>query len=230
MEPRARRQRSHATPTPPPGIRVEPVRTRRNGRDGHARTAAAHGDAFPVRNVVVSSDRSEQPPPTVPDPPVSAAGEAERVSPVQQACERLAARNSEVQALIGRIERFRYERMIVRIRQVLDRQLPARATVAVISRGDEKLVTVSGRRAWHFPQTPKGVYAGHHPADSHAAIVHLEQVRARGARYLLIPRTAFWWLDHYRDLADHLQRSATCVFRDDHTCALFALGAVRKAK
>ena len=229
MEPRTRRQRSHVRPTLPPAIRMESVRARRNGRDGHVGPSPAHGDAFPVRNVVVSGEPREQPPQAVPDPSVAAA-EAERVSPVQQACERLAARSGEVQALIGRIERFRYERMIVRIRQVLERQLSSRATVAVISRGDEKLVTVSGRRAWHFPQTPKGVYAGHHPADSHAAIVHLEQVRARGARYLLIPRTAFWWLDHYRDLADHLQRSATCVFRDDHTCALFALGAVRKPK
>ena len=176
----------------------------------------AHGSSAPAAHV---------PPARTAD---SASTEQAPVTAIHQACERLVARTGEVQALVRRVERLRYARMILRIRQVVDRRASKRAIVAVISRGDEQLVTMPVRRAWHFPQTPTGVYAGHHPADSQAAIAHLEQLRGRGARYLLIPRTAFWWLDHYRELDDHLRRTARCVFHDEQTCALFALGAGRK--
>ena len=61
-----------------------------------------------------------------------------------------------------------------------------------------------GRRGWHFPQAAKGEYAGHHPADSAAAIEHLESLRAKGGQYLLFPATAFWWFEHYRDFKQYL--------------------------
>ncbi|MNC84733.1 hypothetical protein D3C83_02980 [compost metagenome] len=120
--------------------------------------------------------------------------------------------------------------MVARIGQIVAAHVPERATVAVVSRGDETLLTMGRRRGWHFPRTETGVYAGHHPADSDAAVAHLELLRARGARYLLIPRTAFWWLDHYRGFADHLERAATVVYRDERTCALFALATRRNVK
>jgi hypothetical protein len=149
---------------------------------------------------------------------------------VREARERLAACTSEIQALVGRIERVRYARMIDRMRALVRDEIPRGAIVAVVSRGDPQLVTVPGRRGWHFPQSESGVYAGHHPADSDAAIAHLERLRARGARYLVIPRTSFWWLDHYRDFADHLQRVSTSVIRDERTCALFALATRRRTR
>jgi len=142
----------------------------------------------------------------------------------------LATWSGDIQALIGRIERLRYARMILRMRTLLRGEIPRGAIVAVVSRGDEQLVTVPGLRGWHFPQADSGVYAGHHPADSDAAIAHLERLRRRGLRYLVIPRTSFWWLDHYQGLAEYLQRSSLRVVRDDRTCALFALAAPRKAK
>ena len=86
------------------------------------------------------------------------------------------------------------------------------------------LVRHGYRKGWHFPRTEKGVYAGHHPADSTAAIAHLEELRARGAQYLLIPRTAFWWLEHYKEFSQYLAQRCRCVRRDERTCVLFALG------
>jgi hypothetical protein len=156
---------------------------------------------------------------------LAAAGrsEAERAARLQQLCDQLVGRKREIESLIARIERTRYARMIGRLHRVIDRHVPTGAVVAIISRGDEHLVTLPGRRGWHFPRTKAGVYLGHHPADSDAALAHLGEVQAGGARYLVIPRTAYWWFDHYHGLDAYLRRAATCVFRDTHTCAIFAL-------
>ena len=40
---------------------------------------------------------------------------------------------------------------------------------------------------WHFPQLNNGEYAGHHPADSQAAIEQVRSLAARGAQYLIVP-------------------------------------------
>ena len=61
------------------------------------------------------------------------------------------------------------------------------AVVLVVCRGDDDLVGFEGRTGWHFPQAPDGDWAGHHPADSDAAIRHLEALREPGRR---LPRAA----------------------------------------
>ncbi|MCW3050008.1 MAG: hypothetical protein JWO74_4292 [Solirubrobacterales bacterium] len=120
----------------------------------------------------------------------------------------------------------RYAEVTDRIRAVVDSALPPHATVIVVSRGDERLLDLVGRRAWHFPQEAGGVYAGHHPGDSTEAIAHLEELRARGGEFLLVPATGLWWLDHYGELAEHLDRSARPVVREDGTCVIYALAGV----
>ncbi len=101
-----------------------------------------------------------------------------------------------------------YEEMIEQVRRVAADLLPSDATVVVISRGDDDLLQLgASRRAWHFPQRDDGVYAGHYPGESSAAIKHLEELRARGAEFVLIPRTAIWWLDYYTDFHQHLRRN-----------------------
>jgi hypothetical protein len=98
--------------------------------------------------------------------------------------------------------------------------LPRDATVVVISKGDEQLVALDVYRAWHFPQTEDGVYAGYYPVDSTTAIDHLEALRAKGSRFLLIPGTAFWWHDHYADFGRHLDTSYHRIW-DDDTCMIY---------
>ncbi len=117
-----------------------------------------------------------------------------------------------------------YEEILERVRETVRRAVPAGAHVLVASRGDERLLDLDGRRAGHFPQESAGVYAGHYPADGRAAVVHLERLRANGAEYLVFPSTSLWWLDHYRELASHLQNRYRELVRDDDTCAIFALG------
>jgi hypothetical protein len=157
------------------------------------------------------------------------ASDAERELILTRAREAVLSRMGAIKTLTSRIERLRYRREVLRIRHAVVRHVPAGSIVAVVSRGDDDLVAFDRRRGWHFPRTEKGVYAGHHPADSQAAIAHLETVRARGAQYLLIPRSGFWWLDHYTDFRDYLQNRCRRVWRDERTCVLYALGSRRAA-
>jgi len=155
---------------------------------------------------------------------------AERDALLNRARESLLSRIGEIKTLTSRIERARYRREVLRIRQLVGRQVPAGSIVAVVSRGDDELLAFDRRKGWHFPRTDKGVYAGHHPADSAAAIAHVEEVRKRGAEYLLIPRTGFWWLEHYTEFRDYLEYRCRRVWRDERTCVLYALGGRRAVK
>jgi hypothetical protein len=112
---------------------------------------------------------------------------------------------------------------LTRMRGLLQSAVPEGATLLVVSRGDEELVRVPGRRGWHFPQTEGGVYAGHHPSDSTEAIAHLEELRSRGADFLVIPCTAFWWMDHYEGFRRHLDTCGRLVGFHEDICLLFAL-------
>ncbi|MGH7556630.1 MAG: glycosyltransferase family 2 protein [Gemmatimonadota bacterium] len=118
-----------------------------------------------------------------------------------------------------------YEQMIERIRKVVLDRLPPQSTVLVVSRGDDALLELNGRRAWHFPQGTDGVWAGHHPRDSREAIAHLKELATRGGEFLLFPRTGLWWLDHYDAFRDYLDRNESLVVCEEDTCAIYALGA-----
>ena len=104
----------------------------------------------------------------------------------------------------------------------MDAELPTGSVVVVVSRGDENLLQLGPRRGWHFPQTEAGVYAGFYPADSREAIAHLEEVRRKGADYLLFPSTAFWWLGFYGDFQKYLESRYPCICSDP-SCLIFQL-------
>ena len=100
--------------------------------------------------------------------------------------------------------------------------VPAEEATVVVSRGDEALLQLGARSALHFPRLPDGRYAGHHPADSDDAIRQLEELRAQGAGYLVLPNTAFWWLDYYEGFARHLQENYDTVVSNDD-CRIYRL-------
>jgi hypothetical protein len=112
---------------------------------------------------------------------------------------------------------------LARLRQWLQAAVPEGRTVLVVSRGDEGLTRIPGRQGWHFPQVEGGVYAGHHPADSDEAIGHLEELRERGADFLAIPCTSYWWMDHYTDFRRHLETRYRLVAFHEDLCLLFVL-------
>jgi hypothetical protein len=116
-----------------------------------------------------------------------------------------------------------YQQLIGRIHRDVRAHLPADATVLVVSRGDDELLRLDGREGWHFPRHPDGRYGGHHPADSAEAIQHLEELREKGAQYILFPTSSRWWLEHYEEFADHLSTTYSRVADNEESCTIFAL-------
>ena len=108
-------------------------------------------------------------------------------------------------------------------REVVRRVVPEDATVVVVSRGDGELLKLEGRTGWHFPQRSDGVYAGYYPPDGAAAVKHLEALRERGADFLAFPASALWWLEHYSELADHLEAEYEQIVHHEEAGAVFAL-------
>jgi hypothetical protein len=102
--------------------------------------------------------------------------------------------------------------------------IPAGATVLVAAKGDDALMRLNDARAWHFPATADGRYAGYHPAGDTAVIAQLEASRARGADHLVLPTTTLWWLDHYSGLRRHLEDRYLRLLKDE-TCAIYRLSA-----
>jgi GT2 family glycosyltransferase len=122
-----------------------------------------------------------------------------------------------------RRQSVRYRELIRRLHQEVVDTVPPDATILVVSRGDEELLRVNGRRAWHFPRSDDGSYAGHHPADSREAIAWLEEQRAAGAEYIVFPATGAWWLDHYEGFRRHLDGHYESRLSDPATCFVFDL-------
>jgi hypothetical protein len=111
---------------------------------------------------------------------------------------------------------FAYRRLVNRVQEVANAVLPSDATVAVVSKGDEELLELGARRqGWHFPQNEEGAYAGYYPADGAEAIAHLEDLREKGAGFLLFPETAFWWLESYEEFGEHLNSRYRRVWDDE---------------
>jgi hypothetical protein len=116
-----------------------------------------------------------------------------------------------------------YARLVVRIRDTVNRCVPSGATVAVVSKGDETLLELGGRTAWHFPQEASGKYAGWYPADGEGAIQQIRAIVARGAQYLVFPATAAWWLNYYSGLRSYLENVGREIVRESETCVIYAL-------
>jgi hypothetical protein len=115
-----------------------------------------------------------------------------------------------------------YRRMLRDIQSVVESNVPEGATVLVISRGDEDALEFGSRRGWHFPQDDDGTFAGTYPETSEDAVAQLESLRSQGARYLLIPGTSAWWLDHYEGLARHLREHCRPL-AERAECSLYEL-------
>jgi GT2 family glycosyltransferase len=115
-----------------------------------------------------------------------------------------------------------YEGLVDGVRQELG-TLPKDATVLVVSHGDDRLIDIPGHRAWHFPRTPDGRWAGHHPADSAQAIAELSALVAQGATHIAFPRPSWWWLEHYEGLAQHLAIDQGDGAVNGSGCRVFAL-------
>jgi GT2 family glycosyltransferase len=116
-----------------------------------------------------------------------------------------------------------YEACVRRIREVVRTTVPEDATVIVASKGDESMLDLYGREAWHFPQEPTGEYAPQYPTGATAVIAHLEALRADGADYLLVPKPMFGWLRGHPKFSQYLSHHYSLAVEDEETCAIYEL-------
>ena len=129
------------------------------------------------------------------------------------------------------LRRREYSDLVHRVRSLAASAVPEGSVIAVVSKGDPDLLRIEGRVAQHFPRTATGAYVGHHPADDADAIGRLEAARGEGARFLLLPATALWWLDHYAGLARHLETHYRRVADQPDSAIIFSLeGSVSSAE
>jgi hypothetical protein len=124
----------------------------------------------------------------------------------------------------------RYRQVIARVRELVDEAVPSDAVVAVASKGDDDLLDLGGRVTWHLPQTEDGVYLGRHPADGREAVDQLEYLRDRGAQFLVIPGSVWWWLGHYVELREHLDAHYVTVAQEEEVCVVVDLREPRAAE
>ena len=82
-------------------------------------------------------------------------------------------------------EKAEYHALVRRIKEVVRERIPRGSTVVVVSKGDEDLTSVFGRRAWHFPQA-RGRPLGRLPPEEQPA-GHRASRGAQGERRRLLP-------------------------------------------
>jgi hypothetical protein len=82
------------------------------------------------------------------------------------------------------------------------------ALIVAATDGDPTIFYYAHRKGWHF--LGDGVYDGN-PLDSTQIIANLEKLRGRGATHLVFYAGTQWWLDYYKEFAEHLAKTATLV-------------------
>jgi hypothetical protein len=90
----------------------------------------------------------------------------------------------------------------------LNEATTANALIIAATDGDPTVFYYAHRKGWHF--LGDGVYDGN-PLDSAQIIANLEKLRSRGATHLVFYAGTQWWLDYYKEFADHLAMTATLV-------------------
>jgi hypothetical protein len=82
------------------------------------------------------------------------------------------------------------------------------ALIIAATDGDPTVFYYAHRKGWHF--LGDGVYDGN-PLDSAQIVANLEKLRSRGATHLVFYYGTQWWLDYYKEFAEHLAARATLV-------------------
>jgi hypothetical protein len=113
-----------------------------------------------------------------------------------------------------------WEGTLLRAGGVVRRLVPADACVGAVAKWDPALLAASHRRGRNFPD--RGTLPEGYPADSTAAVAHLEAERRRGLSHLVVPSPSFWWLEHYEGLAAHLEAHHRRLW-SDADCVVFDL-------
>jgi hypothetical protein len=95
--------------------------------------------------------------------------------------------------------------------------IPEEESLILVDEEQIRSALVPSRRAIPFLEQD-GQYWGPPPDDA-TAIRELERLREAGAAFMVFAWPAFWWLDHYAGLHQHLRKEFRCVLQNDRLIA-----------
>jgi hypothetical protein len=108
------------------------------------------------------------------------------------------------------------------VHRVVATVLPSEAVVLAVVPDGGSLVKLTGPEAWQFPRTEGGRFADSFPADTAVALANLKALAANGVRFLVVPETAFGWLESAGELRRHLTDQHDCHWKD-RRCLIYRL-------
>ena len=95
--------------------------------------------------------------------------------------------------------------------------IPEEESLILVDEEQIRSALDSSRRAIPFLERD-GQYGGP-PPDDKTAIRELERLRETGAAFIVFAWPAFWWLDYYGGLHQHLRTEFRCVLQNDRLIA-----------
>ena len=116
-----------------------------------------------------------------------------------------------------------YRQLLDRVRASVVKNLPPEVPVAVASLGDEAMLELDGRRAWHFPGAVADSALAYTIDDTVRLLEQLEALRQAGAQYLLLPASAWSWSARYPKLNRWIETLYHPIVRDDGVCNIYDL-------
>jgi hypothetical protein len=170
---------------------------------------AAAGRGEPPPSELASQTAAEDPHATPYEWLVRAA-RADTVDIIQSARDEMAAATEELEAAVNELKRLERLRLAA---QELEAAIPTESTFILV--GEEGSPTVL-RRDPHLPLwlESDGQYSGP-PLDDKTAIREVERLRQAGAKFLAVSWPAFWWLDCYSGLHQHLRSRFRCLLENE---------------
>lgn len=116
-----------------------------------------------------------------------------------------------------------YSAFCKKLHDGLRRGIPKGSTIALLSRGDERIVDLDDYTMLHFPLDKAGNYQGHHPRDDAAAIAALDGAARSGAQYLVVPEYSAWWFEYYPGFTRYLEEFSAVDVSADGLGRIFLL-------
>ena len=101
------------------------------------------------------------------------------------------------------------------LQELIAALLPADAQVVYIALTPADAASLDESATWLMPQPPH--------ADSNQVIESIRRLEQSGARFVVIPASAFEWLDEHPDVMDRLRSRHTFITRQEHLCEIYKL-------
>jgi hypothetical protein len=138
------------------------------------------------------------------------AARADAVEILQHAHDEVATTTAELEAAVNELKRLERLRQAA---QELEAAIPPESPfIQVGEEGSPTLVTRDPRVPVLLNSDEQ--YAGP-AADDETAIREVERLRQAGARFLVVAWPAFWWLDYYSGLHQHLRSCFRCLLENE---------------